>query len=766
MSEYINADEIRKAINILIAPGAVFEIRALGTAKKDVLSGYFRDADTLFSAIKTINLRNRNVYITLGKVKEECFSRTQSEHFVQSPTTTGDNEITAYRWLFVDLDPVRMSGVSSTDAELKAARILSRQVREYLQGIGFSSPVVALSGNGYHLLYRIDIRNSKKAEALVEKCLKVLASIFNTDAVKIDTTNYNPSRICKLHGTLAQKGRSTKERPHRMSKILEVPDPIEITPRGVLQALADELPDDTPPTRKQKTNQTQNEFDVVEFMHKYGMTYTEDSNDRAKIFKLDACPFDHSHRDGDAKIFLYTNGAVAFKCHHNSCRDYKWQDVRLKFEPDAYDHDTSDDERIEAGWRQHKKALEAELTEPINKSKKKPPKIRKLKKSTALMEKVLPDPRVYIGVGDELPLLVEGTCILSAKPKLGKSWLALGMCLAVANGEDFLGYHTYKCSTLYLDLETSEVLQQRRIRKALNGKPCPENFYLDTETNRLEGGLIEQLEAYLKEDPDIGLIVIDVFQIVRSDSKNFKESEYDHAYRDITPLNDFAQSHHIAIVLVCHDRKNVEPDDPFANILGSTGLQGAATQMIVMYRKRPKNLKSPIHISVKGKTIDGLPNLDVKLEDAQWFVVEDDNSEETELEEMQKAYEDSEIRTAVLAIANHYDSWRGRCGELINRAIFCDVPIKSSAKAVGRFLGVHQGRFLEDGVKISIEPNGTGGKTYMISKQTLISQKNVDIKENQHHANVDRDITNVDSNVDEDEYDFLMPADWDEIPFV
>jgi hypothetical protein len=79
-------------------------------------------------------------------------------------------------------------------------------------------------------------------------------------------------------------------------------------------------------------------------------------------------------------------------------------------------------------------------------------------------------------------------------------------------------------------------------------------------------------------------VVIDVFQIIRSPSKNVKETEYEHAYRDITPLNELAQRHHISIILVCHDRKAVDPDDPFSNILGSTGLQGAATQMMVMFR--------------------------------------------------------------------------------------------------------------------------------------------------------------------------------------
>ena len=675
--QFINAQEVRKAIAILQSPGDVFEVRAIGTAKKDILSGYFRDAETL--------------------LKE----------------TSSDTEIVSYRWLFVDLDPVRTAGISSSDTELEDAKALSKVVLQYMQNLGFEKPVIAASGNGFHLLYRIDVLNDKAGQALIAKCLKVLSMLFDSDKVKIDTTNSNPSRICKLHGTLAQKGTSTPERPHRMSRILEVPEEIKTTDESVLLALASELPEEAPRDRRPVSMIPRQEFNVKDFMAKHGMTYEEDSNDRAKIYKLDECPFDPSHKDGDAKIFEYSNGAIAFKCHHNSCRGYKWQDVRKKFEPDAYEQEFNrDDEAIDAGWRQHVKAVAEEKPADPKPAEKKPRKMRKLKTAEALMLKDIPEPKVYVGVGDELPILVEGTCILSAKPKLGKSWLALALCLAVANGEDFLGYKTKKCSSLYLDLETSEALQQKRLRKALAGRPVPKNFYLETETDSLNDGFVEQIESYMEQDPDIGVVVIDVFQIIRTPSKSMKE-----AYRDITPLNELALKYHIAIILVCHDRKAVDPDDPFSNILGSTGLQGAATQMMVMFRKRKDD---PIHVSVKGKTIDGLPELNVKLENAQWEIVAGVNTAEQEKAEMLKQYFESDIRKAVLAMARMYAVWKGRCNSLINEAVQYGIPITDSPKAVGGFLHRHQGRFMaEDKIKINIINNGTGGKSYEICKFTV-----------------------------------------------
>lgn len=706
----INAEEVKRAIATLQPEGDVFEIRVIGTAKKDILSGYFRDAETLLAAFDTIDLRQRNVYVTLGKVKEECFSRAQSERFLKSPQTTSDTEIERYRWLFIDFDPVRSAGISSSDDELRKAEELAGEARAYLQEMGFEEPVYALSGNGYHLFYRIDLPNNDQERLLVEGCLKALAERFNTDDVKIDTTNSNPSRICKLHGTLAQKGRSTKDRPHRMSRILSAPENILVTPKEFLQELAGARPEPKPTVPAAAPRQ---DFNLLDFMSRHGMTYEESSTSRARVFRLDECPFDASHKDGDAKIFWYPDGAIAFKCHHNSCRQYKWQDVREKFEPGVYDN-SPDDERYDQGYKQHVEQAAKEAQAEPQRTKRQP-KIRKLKTAVDLLTKNLPDPKVYVGNGADLPFLVEGTCILSAKPKLGKSWLALCMCLAIAQGKDFLGYKTQKCSTLYLDLETSETLQQRRILKVLKGAPVPPNFYIESETNRLDDGFVEQIEAYLKEDPKIGVVVIDVFPIIRTESKNKQETEYAHAYRDITPLNTLALKHHISIILVCHDRKAVDPDDPFANILGSTGLQGAVSQMISMYRKTKKD---PIHISVKGKTIDGMPELSVSFEDAVWSVVDEDP--ESEQQRLQDEYQQSTIREAVLEIVNGEPGWKGRAGALREEAVMWGIPIMESPKEIGGFLHRHISRFLQDdNVVIKIVKNGTGAKTYEFSKYTV-----------------------------------------------
>lgn len=353
MNEFFNEAEIRKAIAILKPNDKLFECRILESNKKNTLSGYFTSADVLLEELCKIGLTNRNVYITLNDLDEACYSRSQHDRFLSNPTTTSDSDIDGYAWLFLDFDPVRKSGVSSTDEELKASCELARKVYQYLAGRGFEEPVKALSGNGCHLLYKIALSNSKENVELIKKCLKSLSMMFDNDQVKVDTANFNPSRICKLHGTLAQKGANTEKRPHRMSRIFSNNLEVKKTDKAFLEKLADEFKE---PERPKPTTYEHEPFDPVKWMDEHGIEYEYPrAGTDCMIYPLRECVFDHSHQHGDAKVFIYSNGAIAYKCHHNSCSEYHWRDVRLKLEPDAYDHDerAKEDARIEAGWKEH-----------------------------------------------------------------------------------------------------------------------------------------------------------------------------------------------------------------------------------------------------------------------------------------------------------------------------------------------------------------------------------------------------------------------------
>ena len=346
----INEVELRKALTQLKPDGELFEIRILG---QKTISGYFRDADTLIEAFKTVSLKDTNVYITLNKPMDALYSRQQANRFLVVKNTTSNKEIDVLEWFFIDFDPIRPTGISSTDDELKASMELAQKVYVYLKGLGFEEPVKAFSGNGYHLLYRIALNNNDENEKLIERCLKALDTLFSTDRVKVDTANFNAARICKLYGTLAQKGSNTKDRPHRMAMIDGDVKKLKQTKKVYLEKLAEVIkPDDITPEKY--NNYSPSGFDIEEWMSKHGIRYEiKDGGDYTK-YVLEECPFDSNHKSPDSMILKQKSGAIGFKCLHDSCQGRHWQDVRILFEPDAYDkQNEAFDRAIEEGWKRH-----------------------------------------------------------------------------------------------------------------------------------------------------------------------------------------------------------------------------------------------------------------------------------------------------------------------------------------------------------------------------------------------------------------------------
>lgn len=353
---YVDSAKLRQALNVLKPDGVLFEIRLLRKQGKgnQTRSGYFRSVDLAVECLEKFYLKGWNCFWTLNTIDNACYSRQQCDRITEPTETTSDDDVTAYEWLLIDFDPVRKTGISSTDEELKAAIVLSRKVYRFLHNNGWEDPVVAMSGNGIHLLYRVGMKNTPENVDLVKNVLAALDMLFSTDEVEIDTGNFNPSRICKLYGTLAQKGAGTKERPHRMSYLRYVPDEIRTVSKGYLQKIADALPKDEKP---QAYNDYRPEkFDIVRWMDDHGLSYRAKSGKGYTKYVLDECPFNSNHKAPDSMITQSDSGKIGFRCLHNSCQDKHWQDVRIRYEPGAYDRrndDLSDDGRINEGWKQH-----------------------------------------------------------------------------------------------------------------------------------------------------------------------------------------------------------------------------------------------------------------------------------------------------------------------------------------------------------------------------------------------------------------------------
>ena len=356
----LDTNNITKAIELLHSNDELFEIRLINGGYN--ASGYFTNADTAIKALqdfhpewnaRTKTARASNIFITLNPINMSCYSRQQHDCFMENvQPTTKDNEITALHWLLIDLDPKRMSGVSSSEEELKLAKAKARTIHDFLSDRGFKEPIRAMSGNGIHLVYRFDVPNTSENVAVFENALKILSEKFSDDEVEVDTTVFNPARICKLWGTIAQKGATTPERPHRKAYIEpSVPSSVDVNDFTLLQALATEFEENKPSAPVQDTMQTEKKgkFDLQKFIsdHNIPVKSIENTPNGTVKYVLEHCLFDESHKGKDAAIFQKSDGSLGYKCFHNSCSDKHWKDVRLLFEPDAYDKKTDNNTKRE-----------------------------------------------------------------------------------------------------------------------------------------------------------------------------------------------------------------------------------------------------------------------------------------------------------------------------------------------------------------------------------------------------------------------------------
>ena len=178
-------------------------------------------------------------------------------------------------------------------------------------------------------------------------------------------------------------------------------------------------------------------------------------------------------------------------------------------------------------------------------------------------------------------LLPQGLHLLAGAPKIGKSWLALWLCLCAAQGKPLWTFATRPCEVLYLCLEDSFQRIQSRLFDLT--EDAPPTLHFAVMSQQLHNGLVEQIEQFLKEHPQTRLIVIDTLQRIRTAGND--ANAYASDYRDIGVLKALADKHRIAILLVHHLRK-MNDDDPMNMISGTTGLSGATDSNFVLRKSQ------------------------------------------------------------------------------------------------------------------------------------------------------------------------------------
>jgi hypothetical protein len=228
LSPALPREEILRSCHLLMAPGDVHEIRIPKAGRLGTISGYFDDAEALADAVEALDGTVPAIYITLNPCQPALLARAANRLKARAQVTTSDGDILRRRWLLIDFDPIRPAGISSTNQEHGRAISAACGAWDDLRGAGFPDPVVGDSGNGAHLLYHLDLPNDQAATDVVKRILAGVASRCGTEDVAVDLTVYNAARIVKLWGSLASKGDNLPDRPHRRSRLLEIPEDMPV----------------------------------------------------------------------------------------------------------------------------------------------------------------------------------------------------------------------------------------------------------------------------------------------------------------------------------------------------------------------------------------------------------------------------------------------------------------------------------------------------------------------------------------------------------
>lgn len=180
----------------------------------------------------------------------------------------------------------------------------------------------------------------------------------------------------------------------------------------------------------------------------------------------------------------------------------------------------------------------------------------------------------------------EGCTILAGRPKLGKSWLALDMALAVAKGSECLGVSCDPGAVLYLALEDNQRRLQSRLQKlspAREETPWPRALNLATEWKRHDAGGLEDIRSWAGSVENPRLVIVDVLAQFRGGRAN-TETQYESDYAAVKGLQEIAGELQIGVIIVHHVKKGAGETDPFEKVSGTLGLTGAADTTIVLDR--------------------------------------------------------------------------------------------------------------------------------------------------------------------------------------
>jgi hypothetical protein len=599
----------------LLMPGQAVELRGLAVGTAKALSRTFA-ADQAGLAALAAQAHAwdaqgaRGVYWTPNPLRADLADGSSAR----------DADVVARRWLLIDVDPVRPADLPSSDAEKMACWVVADRVRRALVAADWPEPVLADSGNGWHLLLPIEARNDEASKQMCKAFLAELSSRLSTASAKIDTSVYNAARIVRCYGTTTRKGVATAERPHRRSRYIG---------RRHFGASAPEQT--TPEEHRRGWRALQgmlSQWRAAEAMaggHATSSTaaYAESAL-KAECRNVERAADGERNNTLNRAAFALAQLAAGGHLDHGRAVSALTQAAKSCGLPDA-EIETTLASAFAAGGK------EPRAVPPAKTGKAQPASAGK---EDADGE---PDLRSYSGEDEPLPAMLTaaelltmdfpeqpcvvagmipiGLTMVAARPKTGKSWLVTQLCIAVATGQQVLDRQAVQGNALYLALEDHPRRCKSRLEILLGQAPYPEGMdrlaYLFSDVKR---GDLRPIESWLKTAEAPRLVVIDTLgRFLPARGRQDSGDAYQADYAFMGDLKSLADQNNLAILIVHHTRK-ADADDPLTEVSGSTAYTGAADAVLVLHRSRSD---ADASLTITGRDFEE-GRLDVQMEGCAW----------------------------------------------------------------------------------------------------------------------------------------------------
>ena len=288
-------------------------------------------------------------------------------------------------------------------------------------------------------------------------------------------------------------------------------------------------------------------------------------------------------------------------------------------------------------------------------------------------------------------ILPEGYTVLSAPRKIGKSWIALQMCMAVATGGTFLERQALKGQALYIALEDNEGSSSARMSDQIGDEPCPHDMIYCFGCKGIEDGFIDELDHLIETEglSELKIVAIDVLALIDGTIRK-GDDVYHKDYRVGSTLKKWAEAHKVAVVAVTHVSKR-KSDDLFDDTMGTGGVTGSADNLIAI-RKTGKHRAV---MSVIGRYLPEI-DIDMVFKDCKWY-------------EDRQDFELDPIYMAVQKSADKDEKWTAS-------RLKQEFGLKADIREIGEYLIGNKELLFEKGYEVKAVSNGTGAKYYKIRR--------------------------------------------------